>query len=84
MKVDRSISEAAEMWVAHGINPGSCTELLLRGDYEEAFMHAHLLIKPFWDDHIKYIESLPPQCRGENYDNWKGMQNFWEAGNGKD
>ena len=74
MNVDNSISDAVDLWISHGIKPGSCTELLLRGQYDQAYLHAHLLIKPFWDDHIKYIESLPAGCRGENFDTWEGLK----------
>lgn len=79
MRVDQSISDAVDKWLSNGINPGSCTELLLRGDYDEAFLHAHPLIKPFWKEHIRYIESIPAECRGENYDTWKGLQHYWEG-----
>jgi len=75
MEVDENIICAVDSWIQHGINPGSCTELLLRGKYDEAFKHAHPLIKPYWEDHITYIESLPEACRGKNFDTWKGMKN---------
>ena len=71
MQVDDSIRSAVDMWIKHGIKPGSCTEHLLRGDYDRALQHAHPLIKPHWNDHIEYIESVPEECRGENYDTWK-------------
>ena len=72
MNVDESITSAIDMWIEHGIKPGSCTELLLRGEYDEAFQHAHPLIKPHWQDHIDYVETLPDECRGDNFDSWKG------------
>jgi len=72
MNVDDSIIGAVNLWVSHGIKPGSCTELLLRGDYEKAYKHAHPMIKSHWEDHVAYIESLPIDFRGENFDDWKG------------
>lgn len=75
LRVDENIKQAIDMWIEHGMSPGSCTTLLLKGDYEEAFKHAHPLIKPHWDDHIKYVESLPSDCRGENMSEWKGLRN---------
>ena len=71
MNIDENIIGAINNWISHGLIPGSCTELLLRGDYEEAFKHAHPLIKPHWKDHIEYIERLPMKYRGENFDIWK-------------
>ena len=71
LRVDEHIVQAIDLWISHGIDPGSCTYLLLRGDYTEAFKHAHPLIKPFWDDHIAYVEALPDKCRGENMIAWK-------------
>ena len=76
VQVDRNITQACDAWIEHGLQPGSCTELLLRGRYEEAFKHAHPLIKPHWDDHITYIESLPLYCRNGNYDRWKGAEEY--------
>jgi len=73
MNVDIHIIEAIEVFISHGINPGSCVELLLRGEYDEAYKHAHPLIKPYWNDHIKYVESMTPAIRGENFDHWKGI-----------
>jgi hypothetical protein len=72
MNVDENIVAAIEVWITHGLKPGSCTELLLRGNYDEAFKHAHPLIKPYWADHIAYVESMPEACRGENFDDWIG------------
>ncbi len=82
MRVDTNISDAIEVWITHGLNPGSCTELLLRGNYDEALKHAHPLIKPYWKDHIEYVESMPEACRGENYDDWIGIAG-WKEPNGK-
>jgi len=76
MNVDENIICAIDTWLTHGIKPGSCTELLLRGEYDEAYKHAHPLIKPYWNDHIEYIESLPAECRGKNFDSWKGWNNI--------
>lgn len=76
LKVDTSIVEAVRAWLTYALQPGSCTELLLRGDYDEAYKHAHPLIKPYWDDHIKFIESIPLYCRNGNYDRWKGMEEY--------
>jgi len=73
MGLDQNIIDAIEVWITHGLNPGSCTELLLRGEYEKAFKHAHPLIHDHWQDHIDYVERLPKECRGDNFDNWKGM-----------
>lgn len=75
--VDDSIVSAVKLWIEHGIPPGSCTELLLRGDYDRAFKSAHPLIKPHWNDHILFIENCVPEyCRGVNYDKWKGMEHY--------
>ncbi len=68
--IDENIKEAVEAWKRYGIMPGSCIELLLRGEYAEAYRHAHPLILPYWDDHIEYIEELPDKYR--DVDNWKG------------
>jgi len=73
--VDDNIVSAIDMWIEHGIPAGSCTELLLRGRYDEALLHAHPMIKPFWNDHIQYIENyVPIECRNENYNTWKGQR----------
>ncbi|MCP3924850.1 MAG: hypothetical protein GY714_19910 [Desulfobacterales bacterium] len=74
MTVDESIISAVENWINHGLDPGSCTRLLLEGKYEEALSHAHPLIKPHWHDHIAFIQSLPEQCRGENMEEWKKLK----------
>jgi hypothetical protein len=74
MGVCDNIKKAIDLWISHGIKPGSCTELLLRGDYDRAFLHANPLLKPHWEDHIKYIETLPDECRGENVDTWTGKE----------
>lgn len=71
MNIDKNIKDAIDNWILHGLSPGSCTTLLLMGKYDEAFNHAHPLIKPHWEDHIKYIESLPEICRGNNFSKWK-------------
>ncbi|MCK5015905.1 MAG: hypothetical protein KAS32_02445 [Candidatus Peribacteraceae bacterium] len=75
MGVDENIIQAVDNWRKYGLPPGSCTELLLRGEYEEAYLHAHPLIKPHWRDHLIYIEDLPEEFRGINYDTWKGELN---------
>jgi len=71
LMIDLNIKEALDLWISHGLNPGSCIELLLKGKYDEALKYAHPLIKPHWEDHIKYIKSLPIECRGSNMDKWK-------------
>ena len=71
LTIDENIKSAIDLWISHGLEPGSCTRLLLEGDHEEAFKHAHPLIKPFWNDHVAYIETLPLECRGENMSDWK-------------
>lgn len=76
MKVDRNITDAIDRWYKDGLPPGSCTEYLLRGNYERAFMSAHPMIHEHWQDHIKFVETcVPACCRGENYDNWVGTNN---------
>ena len=76
-KVDSNITDALVAWIEYALPPGSCTEYLLRGDYDEAFLHAHPMIKPYWDDHILYVElNIPEYCRGENYDKWKGLADY--------
>ncbi len=74
LRIDQNIVDAINLWIHYGILPGSCSELLLKGDYDEAFLHAHPLIKPYWDDHIKYVETLPLACRGEGMETWKGTK----------
>jgi hypothetical protein len=75
MRVDSNITEAIDNWYEFGMSPGSCTEFLLRGDYERALRSAHPMIKPYWDDHIRYVEQcVAPECRGENYDKWRGVE----------
>lgn len=71
LQVDQNIVDAVQAWIDHGIDPGSCTTLLLKGEYEEAFLHAHPLLVPYWTDHVKYIESLPAECRGANMETWR-------------
>jgi len=73
-QIDINIKEAIDVWIEYGIDPGSCTRLLLKGEYNEAFKHAHPLIKPHWDDHIAYIETLPKECRGQNMETWKKLK----------
>ena len=76
-KVDINITDAIRVWIEHALPPGSCTELLLRGDYDEALLHAHPHIKPYWDDHVLFVEcEVPEYCRGENYDKWKGIKDY--------
>lgn len=78
-RVDQNIIEAIDLWISHGLEPGSCTTLLLKGEYDEAFLHAHPLIKPHWKDHITYVESLPDKYRGKNFESWKEFkQNLGE------
>lgn len=75
--VDSGMVSAMEAWLDYGLSPGSCTEFLLRGDYLEAYKYAHPLIKPYWDDHVAYVEDCVPDiCRGENYDKWKGYDDY--------
>ena len=69
--IDENIKDAIDVWIKFGIYPGSCTTLLLKGEYDEALKHAHPLIKPHWKDHISYIEKIPIECRGENMESWK-------------
>jgi len=71
LRVDENIKSAIDNWINHGLEPGSCTTLLLKGDYEEALKHAHPLIKPHWEDHIEYVESLPIKCRGPYMEEWQ-------------
>jgi len=73
LRIDENIKDAINSWMLHGLQPGSCTTLLLRGNYDEAFKHAHPLIKPYWEDHIRYIESLPEICRGINVPTWQKL-----------
>ena len=74
--VDNNIIDAVKLWFVFGISPGSCTTLLLRGDYEEANTHAHVSIKEdnIWESHIFLMEHyIPPSCRGDNVDSWTGL-----------
>ena len=78
-RVDSNITSAVDAWYYYGIQPGSCTEYLLRGDYERAIQSAHMLIREddVWNEHIRYIETAVPECcRGENYDTWKGLEDY--------
>lgn len=77
MRVDLGIKDAMDLWYEHGLPPGSCTELLLRGQYEEAWYHAHMHIRPdeIWNNHIELAKSYPLECREHNYDNWVGKKN---------
>lgn len=79
-KVCDSITGAIENWVKYGLPPGSCTEFLLRGDYERARLSAHMLIRypdEVWTEHVLFVQNCVPEyCRGENYDTWKGMENY--------
>lgn len=70
-RLDVHIFEAITNWIDHGLDPGSCTRLLLAGKYDEAKLHAHPLILPVWDDHVAFVESLPKECRGENMRTWQ-------------
>lgn len=83
--IDKNIIEAIETWILYGIKPGSCTELLLRGKYEDAYEHAHPVVKRYWDNHVTYIKNLPPEFRGKNFDTWKGTRKakrivYWKDG----
>ena len=71
LRIDTNIKEAIDVWISHGLEPGSCTRLMLEGDFDEAYKHAHPLIKPHWEDHIQYVLSLPKECRGENMQIWR-------------
>lgn len=78
--VDTNIVSAIEVFFIHAIRPGSCTEYLLRGDYDRAKLSAHPLIKDTekkWQEHVNYIEDAVPMCcRGDNYDTWIGFKNL--------
>ena len=73
LRIDGNITEAIDAWISHGLPPGSCTWLLLAGDYDEAKKYAHPLILPFWDDHVEYVKRcVPDECKGMNMASWKG------------
>ena len=74
LKIDLGMKDAMELWYEHALPPGSCCELLLRGRYKEAYYHAHMHIRPIFDNHIKLAESFPIECRNENYDKWRGPE----------
>jgi hypothetical protein len=57
--VDKHIIDAIDAYYAFGLPCGSCTTLLLEGRYDDAFQHAHTLIKPTWDAHVAYAKALP-------------------------
>lgn len=65
-RIDKNIKDAIDAWINYGLDPGSCTTLLLQGRYDEAFLHAHPLIKPHWDDLVAYVKTIPAKYRGEN------------------
>lgn len=76
-----SIVSAIRVFFVYGLSPGSCTELLLKGKYDEAKLHAHMMLRDddTWTDHINFIEHLVPICcRNEYYDTWKGFVNLPE------
>ena len=77
LRVDKNITESIDNWIEHGFHPGSCTELLLRGEYKEAWYHAHPMIKPHWIDHVTYVKTcVPDYCKGKNFDKWRGMEYY--------
>ena len=45
-RVDGSMTSAMDAFIMYGHDPGSCTSLLIKGDYEAAMQHAHPLIRP--------------------------------------
>lgn len=61
--VDKNMIEATELWCKHRIPAGSCTMLLLAGLFDEAFKHAHPMIKPYWEDHINYFKQIAKEHR---------------------
>lgn len=63
MPVDPGMIDAAKRWCENRIPAGSCTMLLLAGYYDEAFLHAHPLIKPHWQDHIEAMKEFPLKDR---------------------
>lgn len=69
--LDTNMTTAIENWLKCGIYPGQCVWYLLRGNYKEAYSRAHELIKPHWDHHVRYAESLPVEARGSNMESWQ-------------
>lgn len=64
--LDDNVVSAIKNWYLKGIHPGEFAMSLLRGNRQEALERAHELLKPHFEDHVKYVESLPIEGRGEN------------------
>lgn len=70
--IDINIKLAIDLWIRKHIEPGTFTELLLRGKYDEAYTHAHPLLKMYFFDHVNFVEDVVPDfCKFENFDKWK-------------
>lgn len=79
MKVDENIVSAIRMYFLYAVPPGSCTELLLRGNFDDAKLRAHMLVRDdnHWNDHVAFVKNcVPVYCKNENYDTWKGYRNL--------
>jgi len=77
LRADSNMTNAVNMWYLHALQPGSCTELVLRGQYDEALLHAHVNIRPIFGEFIEWVELYVPDCcKNENYDKWRGIDYY--------
>lgn len=72
LKLDEGVVSAIKLWYSHGFDPGAFCMCLLEGDKEGAWERAHELLKPYFDDHLKYVSELPIEGRGKNIKTFKG------------
>jgi hypothetical protein len=76
-RLDQGIVSAIEVFFMYGIDPGSCTSLLLQGKYDEAVNHAHSFYRAGmteeWSSLLWFIDTCVPHCcKGANYNTWRG------------
>jgi len=69
--IDENIKSAIDNWIKYGLNPGTCTRLLLEGKYLKAYDYAHPLIKPHWKGHVVFVEKVSLKYRGKNMEKHK-------------
>lgn len=72
LMLDDNVVSAISLWYSKGIDAGGFAMSLLAGERQEALERAHKLLKPHFEDHAKYVESLPIEGRGENMKYFKG------------
>ena len=82
LRLDSGIVSAIVVYFTHGLYPGSCAALLLKGKYKDAKAHAHPMIKKngpnasmVWDDMVTFVKEYVPECcRNENFSTWLGFE----------